>query len=183
MEVRAVGKYIRVQPRKVRLIASAVKHKSAEHASNLLKFHPSKSARELRKVLVSAMANAVENTPMKDASMLRIKNININEGPVHKRIQARAQGRAYRILKRTSHITVTLDQLSEMPEKKQHGTPAKDRPTFITPKKSNKKSPSVENQTVESKGEGDALPEDKVQATASTEVEQEVIADSGENSK
>ncbi len=150
MKVRAVGKYIRVQPRKVRMIAAAVKNKSAEHASQLLKFHPSKSATVLRKVLMSAMANAVENNSIRDTSTLRVSSIEIGDGPVYKRMQARAQGRGYRILKRTSHVTIELDVMSDdaMNKPKAHGTKEKARPSFKSEKKGKKASAKPEQEDV-----------------------------------
>jgi large subunit ribosomal protein L22 len=133
MEVRAVAKYVRVQPRKVRIIADEVRGKSAVHVAHLLRFHPSKSAKALRKVVISAIANAVENNQA-DADGLKISTIMVDEGPRMKRIQARAMGRANRILKKTSHITVVVDDSEAEVVVKPHGTKAKPRPTFATGK-------------------------------------------------
>lgn len=129
MEVRAVAKYVRVQPRKVRQVAREVRGKSAMPAANVLRFHPSKGAFVLHKVLMSAIANAEANHGL-DGTTLQIKEIRVDEGPRMKRIQARAMGRANRIVKRTSHITVVVEDVDREAEVKDHGTKAKARPSF-----------------------------------------------------
>jgi len=129
MEVRAVAKYIRVQPRKVRLVAHEVIGKPAQKMADILRFHPSKGAFYLRKVIMSAVANAEENHGL-SADVLIIKEVRADEGPRIKRIQARAMGRANRILKRTSHITVVVDEFEPQATVKPHGTKAKARPSF-----------------------------------------------------
>lgn len=129
MQVKAVGKYIRVQPRKVRIIADQVRDTRAEHTAALLRYHTSKSAKELRKVLISAMANAQENHGIAP-DQLRIASITVDAGPRLKRMQARAMGRGYRIEKKTSHITVLVEDVAEAPTVRPHGTKAKPRPTF-----------------------------------------------------
>src|SRR5687768_7716576 len=143
MEVRAVGKGIRVQPRKVRIIADEVRGKSAMYVVSLLRYHSSKGARELRKVLLSAMANAQENNNLSPES-LRISTIMVDEGPRLKRIQARAMGRANRIVKKSSHITVVVEDYEVPRAVKPHGTKAKPRPTFAAPSKGKKKSKADE---------------------------------------
>lgn len=105
MEVRAVAKFIRVQPRKVRIVAAEVKGKPAQAVADVLRFHPSKGAFHLRKVLVSAIANAVENNQA-DPRDLTVSKVQVDEGPRLKRIIARSMGRANRVLKKMSHITV-----------------------------------------------------------------------------
>ena len=133
MEVRATAKYVRVQPRKVRIIADEIRGSSALHAAGLLRFHPSKSAKALRKVLISAMANAQENHSLSPDS-LKIATIFIDEGPRLKRMQARAMGRGNRIIKKTSHITVVVEDTDPVAAVKPHGTKKKARPTFAAPK-------------------------------------------------
>jgi large subunit ribosomal protein L22 len=107
MEVRAVSKYLRVSPYKVRLVADLVRGKKVEEALTLLKFLPKKSGRLINKTLRSALANA-ENTQTIDVDTLFIKTVLVDEGPKLKRFRPRAMGRATRILKRTSHITMVL---------------------------------------------------------------------------
>jgi len=107
MEVRAVSKYLRVSPHKARLVADLVRGKTVADALTTLKFTPKKSARFINKTLRSAVANA-ENTRTVDVDTLYVKVILVDEGPRLKRWRPRAMGRATRILKRTSHITVVL---------------------------------------------------------------------------
>jgi len=109
VETRAIAKYIRVSPRKARLVAVNVKGLPVEDALNILRFTPKKAAGIIAKVLHSAVANA-EQLPGVDVDSLFVKRITINEGPTWKRIKPRAMGRANRILKRTSHITVVVDE-------------------------------------------------------------------------
>jgi large subunit ribosomal protein L22 len=133
MEVRAIARGVRVQPRKVRIVADEIRGKSATHAATLLRYHSTKGARELRKVLMSAIANAQENNNLSPET-LRISTIMVDEGPRLKRIQAKAMGRAGRIIKKSSHITVVVEEYEPMAAVKPHGTKAKPRPKFEAPK-------------------------------------------------
>ncbi len=110
METRAIARYIRISPRKARLVAHNIKGKPVEDAMNILKFTPKKAAELISKVLHSALANAEQNTSL-DIDNLYVKQVRIDEGPTWKRIKPRAMGRANRILKRTSHITVIVDEI------------------------------------------------------------------------
>ena len=109
MEAKAVAKFIRVSARKTRLVAENIKGKGVEDALNILRFTPKKSAQILSKVLYSAISNA-EQMPGVDVDSLIVDTVMINEGPTWKRIQPRAMGRAYRIRKRTSHITIVVKE-------------------------------------------------------------------------
>ena len=109
MESRAVAKYMRISPRKVRIVADLIKGQPVENAVNSLTFTPKKAAGILLKVLNSAVANAEQNTEV-DVDTLYVKTVFVDEGPTAKRWRARAMGRATRIMKRTSHITVVLDE-------------------------------------------------------------------------
>ncbi len=111
MEVKASAKYMRISPRKVHKVLGAVKGMPVETALNTLKFMPQKAAGILEKVIRSAVANADQN-PDIDIDLLVVRNVVADQGPVLKRWRARARGRATRILKRTSHITVILDEKS-----------------------------------------------------------------------
>ena len=113
MEVKASAKYIRISPRKVHKLIGAVKGKPVETALNTLKFMPQKAAGILEKVIRSAVANADQN-PDVDIDLLVVRNVVADQGPTLKRWRARARGRATRILKRTSHITVILDEESSV---------------------------------------------------------------------
>lgn len=109
MESKAVAKFIRISPRKARIVAENIKGAQVEAAINTLTFTPKKAAGALLKVVKSALANAEQN-PNVDVDTLFVKKVFIDEGPTMKRWRARAQGRAYRINKRTSHITVVLEE-------------------------------------------------------------------------
>ena len=109
MEVRAVGKYLRVSSQKARLVADMVRGKNVDDALILLRFTPKKSGRLITKVLRSAMANA-ENTNAGDLEKLYVKTIKVDQGPRLKRFRPRAMGRATPIIKPSSHITVILDE-------------------------------------------------------------------------
>ena len=108
METKAQAKYIRIAPRKVQVIVPAIKGKKVEEAISILQFMPRKGARILQKVLHSAVANAEQNKV--DIDTLVVKTVLVDGGPTLKRFMPRAMGRAYPILKRTSHITVLLDE-------------------------------------------------------------------------
>lgn len=109
MEAKAVARYIRISPQKARLVADLVRGKDAGSAINTLRFLPKKGAEILLKVIESAVANASQNEAI-DVDTLYIKEVFIDGGPMLKRIRPRAMGRASRILKRTSHITVIVDE-------------------------------------------------------------------------
>ena len=109
METRAVARFVRMSPRKVRLIMDQIRGKKVEEALNMLSFSPQKGARILKKLIRSAVANAEQNASM-DVDSLFIKQIFADEGPTLKRWRPRALGRATRIRKRTSHLTVVLDE-------------------------------------------------------------------------
>ncbi|MCC8194466.1 MAG: 50S ribosomal protein L22 [Deltaproteobacteria bacterium] len=107
MEAKAVAKFIRVSPRKTRIVAKNVVGRPVEDALNVLRFTPQKGAQVIREVMKSALANAEHNTNM-NVDALVVKEILVNEGPTWKRFMPRAQGRATSIRKRTSHVTVIL---------------------------------------------------------------------------
>ncbi len=109
MEAKAVGKYIRISPQKARLVADVVRGKSAADAITMLRFMPKKGAEILQKIIESAVANAAQDGTA-EIDNLYVKKIFVDGGPSLKRIRPRAQGRATGIIKRTSHITVVLDE-------------------------------------------------------------------------
>ncbi len=109
MEAKAVARYIRISPQKARLVADVVRGLEVDKAITTLRFMPKKGARILRKIIESAVANASQSQEI-DVDTLYVKTIYIDGGPTLKRIRPRAMGRASRILKRTSHITVVLDE-------------------------------------------------------------------------
>ena len=107
MQTFAILKYARLSPQKGRLVADQVRGLPVERALDLLTFSNKKASDLIQKVLESAIANAEHNEGA-DIDELKISSIQIDEGPIHKRLLARAKGRSDRILKRTSHITVTV---------------------------------------------------------------------------
>jgi large subunit ribosomal protein L22 len=106
-QVKATAKYVRVSPTKVRQLTRLIKGEHVDEAIRILQFSDKGAARPLRKVLESAIANA-ENNDGLDPDELYVWNAFVDEGPTLKRYQPRALGRAYRIRKRTSHITVVV---------------------------------------------------------------------------
>jgi large subunit ribosomal protein L22 len=119
MEAKAHARFQRVTPMKARRIVDVVRGKGAEEAVDTLRFAPQAAAETVRKVVESAVANARviadRDGERFDAASLRIVEAYVDEGPTMKRFRPRAQGRAARILKRTSHITVVVSDDSEAP--------------------------------------------------------------------
>ncbi|MFA7096260.1 MAG: 50S ribosomal protein L22 [Gammaproteobacteria bacterium] len=107
MEVAAKLRYARLSAQKGRLVADQIRGMPVERALQVLSFSPKKAARVIKKVLESAIANAEHNQGI-DVDELKVAKICVDEGPTYKRMRARAKGRGTRILKRTSHITVTV---------------------------------------------------------------------------
>jgi large subunit ribosomal protein L22 len=106
-EVRAVSKYVRMSPSKVRRVLQQIQGKTYAEALTLLKFMPYVSCTPIIKVLESAAANARNNLGFDDVNLI-VKSAYADQGPTMKRFRPRAQGRAYRILKATSHITIVM---------------------------------------------------------------------------
>jgi large subunit ribosomal protein L22 len=109
MEAKAVARYVRVAPRKARLVVDLIRGKSIDDARAILRFSPRAAAEIVEKVLNSAVANAERNLHIKSDDLI-VGSTFVDEGPTLKRIQPRAMGRAFRINKRTSHITVVVNQ-------------------------------------------------------------------------
>jgi large subunit ribosomal protein L22 len=107
MQAEAKLKYARVSAQKVRLVADQIRGLHVEQALSLLTFSTRKGAGIVKKILESAIANAEHNEGA-DIDELKVSAVQVNEGPTMKRIRARAKGRANRIVKRTSHISVTV---------------------------------------------------------------------------
>ena len=107
MEARAELKYARISPRKVKIVLDMIRNQPAEKAMALLKFTPKSACEYIEKLLKSAMANAENNHNM-DVSKLYVAECFVGPGPTLKRIRPKDHGRAHRILKRTSHITLVL---------------------------------------------------------------------------
>ncbi|MFH0913834.1 MAG: 50S ribosomal protein L22 [Chloroflexota bacterium] len=109
MEVRAISKNIGISDRKMRAVVDLVRGKRVEEALNLLRFTPTPIARVVAKTVKSAAANAENNYHLSPAE-LRIIHITASKAPTLKRFRARARGRANRILKRSSHLTVVVSE-------------------------------------------------------------------------
>ncbi|HNQ63865.1 MAG TPA: 50S ribosomal protein L22 [Syntrophorhabdaceae bacterium] len=110
MEIIARTRMIRISPRKVRLVGDVIKRKNINDAMGMLMYMPQKAAFILKKLLDSAVANAKQKKYV-DVDNLFVKNVLVDGGPVLKRFLPRAMGRATKIRKRTSHITMILDEL------------------------------------------------------------------------
>ena len=124
METQAVLKFVRLSPRKARFVADLVRGKKVDEAVNILKFSTNRSARIIKKVLDSAIANA-ENNQGADVDELKVTKITVDEGPRMKRIRPRAKGRADRIVKRTAHIIVSVGDGKNGAAKPQKAKPQK----------------------------------------------------------
>ena len=109
METKAVAKYIRIAPRKVRIVLDLIRGKNVAEAFAILKFTPKAGADVVEKVLRSAVANAENNFDM-DVDKLFVKTAFADQGPTLKRIHPRSRGQAFKILKRTSHVTVIVEE-------------------------------------------------------------------------
>ena len=108
VRARAVARYVHMSPTKVRRVVAMIKGRPLQEALDILRFAPQAAARPLFKVVASAAANAENNLDL-DRDTLVVAAAYADEGPTLKRIRPRAQGRAYRIRKRTSHITVEVE--------------------------------------------------------------------------
>lgn len=112
MEAKAILRYARISPRKVKIVIDLIRNKPVGEALAILKNTPKAASEILIKLLNSAIANATTNHNM-DAEKLYVAETYANPGPILKRIMPRAQGRAFRIKKRTSHITIVLKEKVE----------------------------------------------------------------------
>lgn len=112
METRAQARYVRVTPRKARRVVDLIRGLPAAEAQAVLRFAPQAASDPVGKVLASAIANAEHNDKL-EPDTLRVSRAWVDEGPSLKRFQPRAYGRAYRVNKRTSHITVVVEARPE----------------------------------------------------------------------
>ena len=107
MEAKAVAKYVRIAPRKVRVVMNLIRGKNVADAFAILKFTPKAGAEVIEKVLKSAVANAENNFDM-NVDKLYVASAYVDQGPTLKRIHPRSRGQAFSIFKRTSHVTVVV---------------------------------------------------------------------------
>lgn len=110
---KAIAKYVRISSRKVRIVIDLIRGKQVDEALAILQFTPKAAAPYVAKVLTSAVANAENNPPYLNRDNLYVAEAYANQGPTMKRFMPRAKGSASSILKRSSHITVILDQKKE----------------------------------------------------------------------
>ena len=126
----ARARYVRVAPMKARRVVELIRGRSAREALAVLEFAPQAASGPVAKVLASAVANAENNLDL-DPDTLMVSSVYVDEGPTLKRFQPRAQGRAYRIRKRTSHITVEVESVPQRQtsqrQTSQRRTPARSR--------------------------------------------------------
>jgi len=109
MEAKAYLNYVRISPRKVSVVLDLIRNKPVDLAMAILKHTPKAACEDLQKLLKSAIANAENNHNM-DVSKLYVAECSVSQGPILKRIRPRDHGRAYRIDKKTSHITLVLKE-------------------------------------------------------------------------
>ena len=112
MPTSATLRYTRLSPQKMRLVADQIRGQSVDRALNILSFSNKKAATVMKKVLESAIANAEHNDGA-DIDELKVMEVFVNQGPTMKRLRTRARGRADRIIKPTSHVTVTVAEAGE----------------------------------------------------------------------
>jgi large subunit ribosomal protein L22 len=138
MEVKAKLSYLRIAPRKVRMVTALIKGKKVEKAQAILNFTTKKAAQPVLKLLNSALASAINTFQMQESNMY-ISKVLVNEGPKLKRWRARARGRAFAIQKKTSHITIVLQETEKAPRMKK-----KKAKKVVTPIKETKKQAEAE---------------------------------------
>jgi large subunit ribosomal protein L22 len=146
-EVRAEAKWVRISPRKARLVAEHIRGRTVPEARTVLAFTQRAAAREIEKVLRSAVANAEANHGLAGDTLL-VRGATVDEGPTIKRWRARARGRVARIRKRTCHITITLT-----PDGLQGATPARLPATAAPTKAEEPVTPDAGEQTAEPEAE------------------------------
>jgi large subunit ribosomal protein L22 len=152
-EVRASGQYLRIAPRKARLVVDHIRGRSVPEARTVLAFTPRAAAREIEKVLASAVANAEANHGLIGDELV-VTAAYVDEGPVIKRWRARARGRVARITKRTCHVTLKLQPLEEdgaagRPRRQQ----ADEQATEEKPKRQSRRRTAAKAETEETKTE------------------------------
>ena len=138
---RAVARHVRISPNKARRVVNLVRGLPAKEALTVLQFAPQAASEQVYKVLASAVANA-ENNERLDPDALLVSEAFVDEGPTLKRFRPRAQGRAYRIRKRTCHITIAVEAV-------QVARPAKKAAAAKKAAPAKKAEPAAETQTTE----------------------------------
>lgn len=143
MEARAQLRYLKASPQKVRLVVDLVRGKSVEEALEILHYTKKSCAKDLEKLVRSAVANAENTEAAADVDELVVSKIYVNEGPREKRVQPAPMGRAYRIQKRQSHVTVHVsDEVAATGRKGRAAAEAKAKAKAKTPARGAKKAPA-----------------------------------------
>lgn len=150
-EARAVAKFVRTSPRKARFVIEAIKGKRVAEAIAMLRFIPNHAAELISKVVISAAANAQDGWGA-GVEELKIVNILADGGPTLKRVRPRAQGRAFRILKRTSHLTVILTE-APAPVRRVAAAPAKPKAVKAPAQPKPEKTPEVASAPIQDAAE------------------------------
>ena len=167
---KAEVNYVRISPRKVKIVIDLIRNKPVGEALAILKHTPKAASEIVEKLLLSAMANAENNHGM-DVEKLYVAEIYSNAGPMLKRIRARAQGRAFRILKRTSHTTIILKELGakeEVVTKVEEKAEVKEEAPKAEKKPAAKKTTSTAKKTTTAKKSTAASAEKKTTAAKKT---------------
>ncbi|MBI2212185.1 MAG: 50S ribosomal protein L22 [Acidobacteria bacterium] len=148
MEAKATLKYLKASAQKVRLIADQVRGRRVEEAYQILRFTKKMAAKDLEKLLRSAVANAESSDSTANVDDLVVSRIYVNEGPTEKRIQPASMGRAFRILKRQSHVTIHVSDEVDPVNKRSGG---KARSGAKAPAKAGAKAPTKARATAAKK--------------------------------
>jgi large subunit ribosomal protein L22 len=143
MEIKAKLKHLRIAPRKVRLVSDLIRKKSVEESQIILNFTTNRTAPLLLKLLKQAVANAKNNFQI-DESNLYIQKITIDEGPKLKRWRPRSRGMAFPIQKKTSHITIVLEEIKKKPKKAERIKKSRPKPVEEIKQEKAKKTPKIE---------------------------------------
>jgi len=178
MEVKAKLRYLRIAPRKVRLVADLIRGKSTEEAQTILNFSIKRASLPLLKLLKSALANAKNNLGLEGTNFY-ITKITVDEGPKLKRWRARSRGQAYEIQKKTSHITLILKETKKKPKittspphpPAKKGTPAKK----VKAKKLEKPKKVEKKEEVEKKEKVKFRPEKEFQKTGTGRIAKKIF--------
>jgi len=166
---RATARYVRMTPMKVRRVVDLIRGMEAREAMFVLHFAPQAASEPVAKVLASAIANAEHNHQL-DPDSLIVSVAYVDEGPTLKRFRPRAQGRAFRINKRTSHITIELESVATEPARPaKKAAPAKAAPAKAAPAKATKAAPAKATKATKAAPEKPAKASKAAKATAATE--------------
>jgi ribosomal protein L22 len=158
-EVKAAAKWVRISPRKARLVVEHIRGRTVPEARTVLAFTPRAAAREVEKLLKSAVANAEANHNLIGDDLV-VSAAYVDEGPVFKRWRARARGRAARIRKRTCHITLKLSPTDEVAVTRAESAPAEEKP-----KRAPRRKPKAAAQADAPKATAEAKPKRRAAAS------------------